>query len=467
VKFGTPHYMSPERLREGRANEHDDMWALGVILYEILSGHRPYSKLEGEYPYAELCTAIETNAPREPMPASCPPDLMAIVHKLLNHQLERRYPHAGAIKNDLNAFLRGTSTKALSELATPETIKATPEPAPPRTPSALNAVPPTTPLPGGGSDPHRPEVGASVATATPARPLPRQPLIRRVTWAVALLLLTTLFTMEAVAWVGAERMRAELTALDGRQLTRKRQDYQRLQRWSLLHLGPRLRLDGPLKDHLVSVAGAVITDYGQEEPTVAEVQWRQASDALAWASQLSPYDRRTEPKKLVCDGHLDRIAAQSRMRTNLAEAQQIFREAIAKFQQAARLDTQSADPYLGLSRIYIYGLGDVDLGAASIREAENRGHKAGWRESAQLGDGYLRRGDKQRRAAGVLHGEPRRQTMEGVRDDYARCVQYFTPIVGHGKAKANLVYCQKQLDAVDRDLAAEVTEQVQEEIKEQ
>src|SRR5262249_53335329 len=28
VRFGTPHYMSPERLREGRANEHDDLWAL-------------------------------------------------------------------------------------------------------------------------------------------------------------------------------------------------------------------------------------------------------------------------------------------------------------------------------------------------------------------------------------------------------------------------------------------------------
>jgi hypothetical protein len=66
-----------------------------------------------------------------------------------------------------------------------------------------------------------------------------------------------------------------------------------------------------------------------------------------------------------------------------------------------------------------------------------------------------------------LNGEPRRQTIEAVRDDYARCVKYFTPIVGHGKARANLVYCQKQLDAMDRDLAAEVQDQVQDQVKEQ
>jgi hypothetical protein len=123
------------------------------------------------------------------------------------------------------------------------------------------------------------------------------------------------------------------------------------------------------------------------------------------------------------------------------------------------LDTRAAEPYLGLSRIYIYGVGDVDLGAAAIREAEIRGHKPGWRESAQLGDGYLRRGDRNRRAAGGLDGEPRRQAMEGVRDDYARCVQFLTPIVGRGNARGNLAYCQKHLDALDRDLAVEVKEQ--------
>src|SRR5262249_19560284 len=107
VRFGTPHYMSPERLREGRANEHDDLWALGVILYEMISGHRPYSEMEDADSHAALQDAIEANAPREPLPNLCPRNLVAIVHKLLNHQLDRRYPRASAICDDLQRFLRG------------------------------------------------------------------------------------------------------------------------------------------------------------------------------------------------------------------------------------------------------------------------------------------------------------------------------------------------------------------------
>src|SRR6185295_9900138 len=97
VKFGTPHYMSPERLREGRANEHDDMWALGVILYEMVRGHRPYSELEDPDTHAVLRHAIESNARREPLPASCPLALAAIIHKLLASQSDRRYANAAAI----------------------------------------------------------------------------------------------------------------------------------------------------------------------------------------------------------------------------------------------------------------------------------------------------------------------------------------------------------------------------------
>ena len=446
VKFGTPHYMSPERLREGRTNEHDDMWAVGVILYEMVSGHRPYSDLEDSDSHATLSHAIETNAPREPLPSSCPRDLVAIIHKLLNHQVDRRYVNAAAIKEDLETFLRDERPLALREFATAETIKA-PVPAS-GGPSRL--VPPTVPFPGSVSEGAKPV--APVPTTFVPSAVGRKALLPRSAWAAMLLALTTIFTTEAVTWVGAERMRAELGTLDRRGVVAKRQEYERLRRWNLLHLGPRLRLNDPLKARLVSLADGVLLDYRQEEPTVAEAQWRQASEALKWAADLSPNDASLLPKELDCEAHLNRIDAQSRMKTNATLARQTYKRAIEQFLQAAALDPASPDPYLGLSRIYIYGVENVDEGAKAIHEAEIRGYKPGRRERALLGDGYLRRAEKSRRQR--TSGDERRQVIESARDDYQRCIDFFEPIAGFGRASNNLELCKRRLDAANRELAA-------------
>jgi serine/threonine protein kinase len=450
VRFGTPHYMSPERLREGRTNEHDDMWALGVILYEMVSGHRPYAELEDPDSHATLRHAIETNAPREPLPSSCPRDLVAIIHKLLNHQVDRRYVNAAAIKEDLEAFLRHETPLALKEFATAETIKA--PPAPGVGGQSPRLVPPTVPFPASApdQDASRPDT-PDAPTLVPST-VGRRTLLPRSAWAAMLLALTALFTTEGVAWVGAERMRAELGTLDRRGVVGKRQEYDRLRRWNLLHLGPRLRLDDPLKERLVSLADAVLLDYRQEEPTVAETQWRQAREALKWAADLAPNDASLLPKELDCEAHLNRIDAQSRMKTNASLARQTYKQAIERFLRAAALNPAAPDPYLGLSRIYIYGLDNVDEGAKAIHEAESRGYKPGRRERALLGDGYMRRAEKSRKQR--VSGDERRRVMEGARDDYQRCIDFFDPIVGFGKASANLELCKRRRDAANRELDA-------------
>jgi hypothetical protein len=139
-------------------------------------------------------------------------------------------------------------------------------------------------------------------------------------------------------------MRAELGTLDRRGVVGKRQEYERLRRWNLLHLGPRLRLNDPLKARLVSLADGVLLDYRQEEPTVAEAQWRQASEALKWAADLSPNDASLLPKELDCEAHLNRIDAQSRMKTNATQARQTYKRAIEQFLQAAALDPRRPIP---------------------------------------------------------------------------------------------------------------------------
>ncbi len=470
IKFVSPQYASPQRLLTGRCSAQDDLWALGVILYEMIGGKRPHSTIEDPPTYRGLSQAIEGNAERDPLPPSCPMALAAIVDKLLVFQEELRYESADSVRADLEAFLRHELPGAVKRFVTSPTVRTD---AQQRAIASLSPVVPTVPRPAEGPPEGPPRGEAQRAAAAPNAPpqdaaslsmrtvrpgrwplaIVRRPAIRRSAWIAALLLLTTLCTSEAVAWVDAERIRAGLPALEGREVAARREQYDRLRRWSLFHLGARLRLDGPLKDRLITVANAVIGDYRQEEPSVAEVQWRQAEDALDWASELGPDDKSLLPKELICKGHLDRIAAQTRPRPGAAEAQRLYDRAIDEFERAARLDPGAADPYLGLSRIYIYGRKDVDRGAAAIHEAEIRGHKPGWRERAQIGDGYRVRADDARRKARRA-GESREQMLESARDDYARCVDAFAAIADKARSKDNRDYCQRHLDALNHVLAA-------------
>jgi serine/threonine-protein kinase len=106
-------YASPERLESGRVNEHVDFWALGVMLFEMVSGTRPYSPFEHDR--SRLETAIRTQQPRLRVPADVDPRLTAIIDKLLAPQIENRYHSARQIGADLQAFLDRTPVVAFVE----------------------------------------------------------------------------------------------------------------------------------------------------------------------------------------------------------------------------------------------------------------------------------------------------------------------------------------------------------------
>ena len=95
--MGSPIYMAPEQMRstkhvDGRA----DIWSLGVIVYELLSGGR--SPFQGAT-LPEVCMRVmrENPAPLEGVRSDLPPGLVAVVSRCLEKDPERRYPSAQSL----------------------------------------------------------------------------------------------------------------------------------------------------------------------------------------------------------------------------------------------------------------------------------------------------------------------------------------------------------------------------------
>jgi len=94
IVMGTPSYMSPEQVGGKKLDGRSDLFSLGIVFYEMLTGHKPF---EGET-LAALMYAI-AKAPYRPLPEvvpDVPPCCVTIVNKLLNKGLTRRYKSAEA-----------------------------------------------------------------------------------------------------------------------------------------------------------------------------------------------------------------------------------------------------------------------------------------------------------------------------------------------------------------------------------
>jgi serine/threonine-protein kinase len=89
---GTLPYMSPEQLRGDAADVRSDVWALGVMLYEMAAGARPFSGRTG----FELSSAILHEAP-SPLSPRVPPALGRVISRCLEKEPARRYQRAGEV----------------------------------------------------------------------------------------------------------------------------------------------------------------------------------------------------------------------------------------------------------------------------------------------------------------------------------------------------------------------------------
>ncbi len=107
--MGTVAYMSPEQTSGAELDHRTDIWSLGALTYELITGHPPFT---GDY-NSTLIYAI-LNLDPEPLQAlrsNLPPDLQPVLTKALAKDPDDRYQHADEFVVDLQRILREANTQ--------------------------------------------------------------------------------------------------------------------------------------------------------------------------------------------------------------------------------------------------------------------------------------------------------------------------------------------------------------------
>ncbi len=434
-EFGSVPYASPERLDTGEVDALSDLWSLAVMLYEMVSGLQPYHAASTE----RLERMIRSRIPPPPAPDPCPEPLRRILMKALAPAPELRYRTAAEFAEDLRAFQSGAPVAAAREDldATRRTFR----------PADTGETRRTFPANGETRRTVQPEAPPALPTPAASRRKPRlspfRLLGRALLWSVVagFLYVSWVVVSDYLLYEHGQQLEQSIQT---EQVTDPEQIWSR---WTELSKGhsSSLLLHGPrklVKQQFLAAADHVISEYrDNENQPIHEKDWERARTMLARALSVDPDDT-TRGKLRLAEGHLARINGTAH--NDVTE----LNRAVEKFTEAQRLMRKSPDPQLGLARVYVYGLRDMDRAYQALQQAGRLGYRLGNRENAQLADGYRARGDRLWSDSRNIRGLPQeKDQIERAEDDYHRALQLYQSIAPYGNANAGIARVEKSMES--------------------
>jgi serine/threonine protein kinase len=464
--LGSPSYCSPERLSKAQVDVHADLWAVGVSLFEMLSGSPPYQAQDTR----QLENLIQSKRPPRALPEDCPESLKAIGAKALAAEIGNRYKSAEAFEMDLRAFLEGRPTAAENEdLISKWDANATidkrvvvpaleiPAPVMPVRPEVVetrvvaNNVHPT------GAETRL--SGASLATrvvattkAKPAtaKPVSKPPLqirfVKNETGNLAIALLAGLLAglllfipvgyyyrlYAALAPLRAPRDYAHEPA---QALAADWNLYQGLNRKAsfLGMFSPVSGAASALQKNLTAAADGIIDGYrSSSDNHLNDFDWGRARLCLQYVLQLDAADTKAKGKLALCDGYLNLMQNPKLPKASYS---------IDHFRQAASYLPRSPDPHLALARVYVYAFHNIGEAMAETQQAQRLGFQGGPRESAQQADGYLYRAEWElgrARQVAKSNKDEAGKWLQMSRADTESARKLYEPLVGFSNVSTNL-----------------------------
>jgi len=408
--FASSAYCSPERLETQHMDADSDLWSVGVLLYQMLANRLPFDDENRQ----RMERRIRTSS-ADPLPDAVPEPLRRIVLKILASNPSQRYPSAAALREDLERYTRGepVEAKLIENDATVRTGAPLPLIADDRT------------------------VRVSPVSMPPVVQMRPQNYLAKGCLAVfGLIFLSgvSFAVMQMRTWNAADELKADIK-------NRRVTPDQAWDRYQVLakrtHLpGTMWSLSNALKQEQEQVAEDPIREFRERDaPLIYRPQWAQARNALARALELDPDNHAIQGKLRLVEAHLDRIDASAKN----APRQKLLNTAVTEFELAGELLHDSPDPFLGLARLYVYDLLDVERAEDALHKAAEHGHPMGRRERAQLGDVYKRRADRTWRDSRAFTQVPNQEKdyLTRAKEDYIHAQELYQQVGLFGDAAHN------------------------------
>jgi serine/threonine protein kinase len=355
--FGSTAYLAPERLSNEVVDSHTDLWAVSVVLYEMLAGYVPF---QGETTGA-IERRIRSGQPPAPLPADCPAALKSILLKSLRTDPALRFPDAATLRRHLEAFRAGRPL-AISEPT--RKISAVDEGAAMRD-RRTEPAPPT------------PKRSRSEKLRARAR------FRRRVAIFIGILTLALAAASHVYAWSHGRAIEEALTQDPEADLSDLCARFQKAKPYDFL----KISLPGAaraLKGALVAAADRTLSRFRAGATTVRE-DWEFSLRWLGSAAQLGDAEEELLGKIAICEGQLARIDAETLFTSSVAEAKEKWKDAQQSFERARMTAPELVEVYLALASVYSdprTGLGDSRKLHEALEEAERR--SAGQDERSKL-----------------------------------------------------------------------------------